>query len=215
MTLGIDRVDPDAVNVNQVRQEFRRSVAIALSFVALLWIILIVDVVVDFPLPSLGVRPHAAGGLVGLLTMPLLHGGPAHLIHNSLPGLTMLASLLFFYPKSSLRVLPWMWIVPGLFVWVVGDAGSTHFGASGLNFALLGYVGLGGLLRKSAPPLALSLVTLFLWGGMLSGILPMEEGISWEGHLGGLITGLFLAVVFRRWDIPPAKRYDWEDEELD
>lgn len=215
MTLGIDRVDPDAASVSGERLRFRRSLRITLTFVAGLWLILVVDSLTTFALTTYGVMPHRASGLLGLVTMPLLHGGPAHLVHNSLPTLTMLTALLFFYPASGKRVLPWMWLLPGVFVWLAGEQGSTHFGASGLNFALLGYVSVGGLLRKSAPQLALSLATLFLWGGMLSGILPIKEGISWEGHLGGLLTGLLLAVVYRRWDIPPAKHYEWEDESSD
>jgi hypothetical protein len=54
-------------------------------------------------------------------------------------------------------------------------------------------------------------VITFLYGGLVWGILPGMEGISWESHLFGAITGLIAAYLFRKID-PPSKKYDWEDE---
>jgi membrane associated rhomboid family serine protease len=209
----LERPDPQAETLKEASARFRTALDRVLVFVAVLWAILLVDELTSLDLRGFGVRPGAAEGLVGLLTMPLLHGGFVHLLKNTLPTLTLGVALYYFYPHTSRRVLPWFWLFPGLFVWVVGEAGSTHFGASGLNFALLGFVGLGGLLRRSAPVLALSLAVLFYYGGMLSGVLPIEPGVSWEGHLGGLLIGVVLAVWFRREDIPPRRRYDYEDDD--
>jgi len=40
-----------------------------------------------------------------------------------------------------------------------------------------------------------------------------KPSISWETHLIAALIGLVLAVLFRRLDVPPHKRYAWEDEE--
>ncbi len=211
--MQISRSDPRHESPAAAAHRFRVALGGVLAFVLLLWAVLGTDLLFDLDLRRWGVRPWRADGLLGLLTMPLLHGGPVHLIHNTLPTLTLGTGLLFFYPRSRWRVIPWFWFAPGLFVWFVGTPGSTHFGASGLNFALLAYLSLGGLLRREVATLALSLAVMFYYGGMFSGILPIEEGVSWEGHLGGLLTGIALAIAYRRWDVPPRKRYDWEDEE--
>ena len=209
----LPRPDPTHESPRAAGARFRESLRWTLGFIALLWIILLVDGMLDLGLGRWGVRPHEMRGLVGLVTMPLLHGGPLHLAHNTLPALLLGGGLLYFYPTSRWRVLPWFWVMPGLFVWIVGHTGSTHYGASGLNFALLGFLALGGLLRREAGTLGLSMGVVFYYGGMLTGVLPIERGVSWEGHLGGLLTGLALAIIYRRWDIPPPRRYDYELEE--
>lgn len=213
--LQIARSDPHFESPKAAGRRFRAALLTVGAFVLLLWAVLALDLILEFDLRSWGVRPWTAAGLVGVFTMPLLHGGPTHLLHNTLPALMLGTALLYFYPQTRWRVLPWFWLLPGLFVWFSGAHGSTHFGASGLNFALLGYLGLGGLLRRDVATLAVSMAVMFYYGGMLSGVLPIEEGVSWEGHLGGLLTGIALAVGYRRRDIIPRKRYDWEDEDLE
>ena len=44
------------------------------------------------------------------------------------------------------------------------------------------------------------------------GLFPTKEGVSWESHLYGFLTGLVLAILYRKKD--PFKKYDWEEEEL-
>jgi hypothetical protein len=60
---------------------------------------------------------------------------------------------------------------------------------------------------------AVSVMVWFLYGSMIWGILPIRPNMSWELHLGGAILGVAMAIVFRRWDITPVKRYEWEDDE--
>lgn len=211
--MRITRPDPNAEPREVAIRRFRFALKTAVVAVSVLWAILLADQLLALDLRAFGVQPWRFAGLVGLITMPLIHGGFAHLIHNSLPALTLITALLYFYPTVSRRVIAPFWIFPGLFVWFAGDNGSTHFGASGFNFALLGFLSLSGLLRREAGSLAISLAVFFFYGGMFSGILPIEPGVSWEGHLGGLIIGLLLAIVYRHRDLPTPKRYDWEDED--
>ena len=52
-----------------------------------------------------------------------------------------------------------------------------------------------------------------MYGGLVIGVFPIKEGVSWESHLFGFLVGLVLAVLFRKKDL--FKKYDWEDEELE
>ena len=60
--------------------------------------------------------------------------------------------------------------------------------------------------------IALSLGIVFLYGSMLWYIFPIEDGISWEGHLSGFLTGLFLA-RFIKVDLPKKRTYQWERDD--
>jgi membrane associated rhomboid family serine protease len=61
------------------------------------------------------------------------------------------------------------------------------------------------------------MVVAFLYGSMIWGIFPEffpKENISWEGHLGGLVSGLILTFYFRK-SGPQRKKYSWDFEEED
>ncbi|NJO86968.1 MAG: rhomboid family intramembrane serine protease [Lewinella sp.] len=51
--------------------------------------------------------------------------------------------------------------------------------------------------RRDFRAIVISLLVLFYYGGMVSGVLPGQEGISWESHLFGFICGLLSAYGFR------------------
>ena len=75
-------------------QSRRRSVwtvagGLALGFVALLWLLEIVDATSGYNLDDDGVRPRSTVGLLGIAFAPLLHAGWAHLEANTLPALVL------------------------------------------------------------------------------------------------------------------------------
>jgi len=75
-------------------------------------------------------------------------------------------------------------------VWVTGAANSVHVGASGLIFGYLGYLLARGYFERSLWAVLLGVVALVLYGGVLWGVLPGQPGISWQGHLFGLLGGV-------------------------
>ncbi|MGC1203485.1 MAG: rhomboid family intramembrane serine protease, partial [Flavobacteriaceae bacterium] len=83
--------------------------------------------------------------------------------------------------------------------------------ASGLIYVLVSFTFFKGVFAKHYRLIALSLLVVFLYGSMIWGTLPLEEGISWEGHMAGLITGLLFALIFRK-EIAKPKKYVWEQE---
>ena len=166
------------------------------------------------PWDALAVAPKSAAGLPGVLTAPLLHGSPEHLIANAIAMLMLGTLALTAYPKATLRALPLLWIGSGLGAWLLGDAGSRHLGASGLTHGLMFLVFALGLLRRDRPAIAAAMLAFLFYGGMLLTILPREPGVSWQAHLGGAVAGLIAAWLFRRSDpAPPRRKYSWEIEE--
>jgi hypothetical protein len=62
--------------------------------------------------------------------------------------------------------------------------------------------------------MALSLLVVFLYGGMVWGLFPIFIGMSWEAHLFGSLAGMLFAFVYRK-EGPQRKVYQWEEEEDD
>ena len=203
--------DPAYTSSERARANFRLAVKIAVGFVALIWLIDILNWALDLELERFGVRPRQFAGLPGILLAPLLHGGPVHLIANSLPLLVLGTGMLYLYPNSALKVLPAVYLGPGIAVWLFAD-GSVHVGSSGLVYGLVSYIFVAGVIRRDRRAIAASLLVSFLYGSLVWGVFPIKPGVSWETHLAAALIGLALAIALRRLDIPPRKRYAWEDE---
>jgi len=209
--MQIHVLDPDYTSSERARANFRLAFKIALGFVALIWLIDILNWALDLQLQRFGVRPRQFAGLPGIVLAPLLHGGPVHLIANSLPLLVLGTGMLYLYPNSALKVLPAVYLGPGIAVWVFAE-GGVHVGSSGLVYGLVSYVFVAGVIRLDRRAIAASLLVAFLYGSMVWGVLPIQPGVSWETHLAAALIGIALAIALRRLDIPPRKRYSWEDE---
>jgi len=203
--------DPAYTASEQARANFRLAVKIALGFVALIWLIQLLNSGLALGLERFGVRPRQLGGLPGILLAPLLHGGFAHIIANSLPLLVLGTGMLHLYPNSAVRLLPAIYLGPGIAVWLFAR-GSVHVGASGLVYGLFSYIFVAGLIRRDKRAIAASLLVSFVYGTLVWGVLPIEPGVSWETHLAAALIGVVLAIALRRLDVPPRIRYDWEDE---
>lgn len=212
--MEIHRPDPDYTHSVRARANFRLAVKIALGFVALLWAIALLNWALDLGPDDFGVRPRSWAGLVGILFAPLEHAGFAHLIANSLPLLVLGTAMLYLYPNAALRVLPAVYIGPGIAVWLFAR-GGVHVGASGLAYGLVTYIFVAGLIRRDRRAIAASLLVSFMYGALAWGVLPIEPGVSWETHLAAALIGLVLAIALRHLDIPPRHRYTWEEEKTD
>ena len=78
-------------------------------------------------------------------------------------------------------------------------------------YGFVTFVFFSGIIRRDTRSIALALIVTFMYGGLVVGVLPQNDGISWEYHLFGSLTGIACAYIFRKSD--PYKKYDWEDDE--
>lgn len=200
------------ISLQEDRNRLRHCFRLAVAFAALLWLIRTAEVVFHLDLVRFGVYPLQPGGLVGILTGPLIHGSWSHLFANTLPVIILGTALLYGYPRSAKTVLAAVYIGSGLGVWLFARE-AYHIGASGLTFGVMFFLFVVGALRWDKRAIALSMIVFFLYGSMIWGIFPSEPGISFESHFFGAIIGVVLAVVLKKRDpAPPEKTYSWEDE---
>ena len=196
-------------------RRLRISFTVALSFALLLWVLKLVEYLGGLDFTQFGIYPRRADGLAGVLLAPFIHGSFTHLFANTAPIIVMGTMLLYGYPRAAKVLLPAVYLGGGVAVWMFARE-AYHIGASGLAFGMLFFVFTVGVLRWERRTIALSLLVFFLYGGMISGVLPGAHDISFESHLSGALIGIVLAFMLRHRDPePPRKQYSWEREKTE
>ena len=186
------------------------TLAVPLYFVLSLWIVYWFEVKNGWNFNSFGIFPRTLSGLKGVFFSPFIHGDIKHLYHNSIPLFVLFFSLLYFYRSIAVKVFLYGSLLTGILTWLIARE-SYHIGASGIIYFLFSFIFFSGIIRKNYRLVAVSLMVIFLYGGMVWYVLPVKEGISWEGHLSGFLVGLVLAFVYK--DMGPKKfEYDWEKD---
>ena len=156
-----------------------------------------------------GIRPRTVNGLAGIIFSPFLHLNWAHLISNTIPLLILVFVILQFYNKLFLKVSIFSILVGGFAVWLFGRSGTNHIGASGVIFAYIGFLLFSGIFRRSLKSILIAVVIIILYGGaLLRGIIPGQQGVSWEGHLFGAVAGTLAAWIYR-------KKYKTADKKIE
>ena len=176
---------------------FTNAVIVApLVAVISIWAVLWVELRFQINLNQYGIYPQKIKGLRGIIFSPFIHGSVEHLYNNTIPLAALTAALFYFYRSIALRVLLFGVLVSGLFTWVIGRP-SYHIGASGVIYLLVSFIFFKGIFTRHYRLVALSLIVVFIYGSLLWYIFPVEDGISWEGHLGGFLTGIALAFFMK------------------
>jgi membrane associated rhomboid family serine protease len=177
--------------------------ATILTFVALLYLVELIDQLMGGELDNNGIRPLKTDGLWGIIFAPVLHANWAHLMANTIPLLV----LGFLMTLAGLSRFVWataiIWILGGFGTWLIGNVGSScgptdHIGASGLIFGYLAFLLVFGLFVRRIWDIVIGLVVLFLYGGVLLGAMPVLHqcgGVSWQGHLSGAVAGVAAAYM--------------------
>jgi membrane associated rhomboid family serine protease len=195
------------------KPKFRISLFISLSFVVVLWLVKIFEEYTLIDLTMLGVYPRKVSGLIGIITSPLIHANFSHLISNSIPLLVLMIFLFYAYTNSSFKVFFSVYFLSNILVWVFARE-AYHIGASGIVYGLVTFLFFVGVFRRDTKSIGLSLLVIFMYGGLVWGILPTDPTISFEAHLSGAIVGLVAALVWRNAD-PMPEKYEWEYENDD
>ena len=177
-------------------QRLKKSMVFPLYFLAIMWIVHLVQFISPFDFGFLGVYPLEWSGLKGIIFAPLVHGDWQHLISNSAPFFVLTTMIMLFYRKVAIRSFLMIYILTGLSVWLFARP-VFHIGASGVVYGLLAFVFWSGIFRRNIKSIVLALIVTFLYSGFIVGILPNQPGISWESHLMGGLIGIFTAYWYK------------------
>lgn len=171
-----------------------RTLGPMVILLAAMWAIQLVNALGGYWLNGLlGLEPRSLSGLLGILFMPLLHGGWMHLISNSLSWI-VLASMTAIISRDFLRVTAGIWLLGGALLWVGGTSG-VHVGASGLIYGFTAFMLVYGWVKRRPLAILFALIVAVFHGvAMLPGLLPGQPNVSWTGHLFSACAGVVVAL---------------------
>ncbi|WP_371577931.1 rhomboid family intramembrane serine protease [Streptomyces sp. NBC_01314] len=177
----------------------KAAAKLMVGWVALLWLLEVIDVATGHSLDEFGIVPRSVPELVDVVPASFIHFGFGHVAANSVPLLVLgflaaLGGLRRFVAVCALII-----VADGMGVWLMSPDNTNTAGASGVVFGLFGFLVVTGFVERRLLGVAVGVLVAAVWGGaILGGIAPTETGISWQGHLIGLVTGVVAAFLFRR-----------------
>ncbi len=192
-------IKPYAGQATTLWQRVQPHLRLLLAAVALLWLIEFVDLFLPgTPLDRLGIHPRTLVGLRNIVLAPFLHAGFGHLLANTVPFFVLGLLVLLQRGRQGFgAVAAISALVSGLGVWLFGGANTVHLGVSGVIFGFFGFLLGAAWHERSAPTLLVAVLVVLLYGGMVWGVLPIQQGVSWLAHLFGLLGGLLAASLLR------------------
>ncbi|MCP4357212.1 MAG: rhomboid family intramembrane serine protease [Chloroflexi bacterium] len=202
--------------VDTIWQQIKLPLMVLGGFIVVIWLIEIADwIIFSGSLDAYGIRPRTLNGLWGIVTAPFLHGGFGHLMANTLPVL-ILGGLIIVSRglKEFFMATAVIMLISGLGTWIIGPTASVHIGASGLIFGYFGMLLTMAYFERSCQSIVVSILVFFFYGGLIWGILPRADGISWQTHLFGLVGGVFAAYILgtQAQTQTPETPSSWDDD---
>ena len=200
----------------QEERQFNYSksiIRVPVIIVSIMWLVYWIEIKFALNFTRFGVYPRSISGLKGVFFSPFIHSGTEHLFNNSIPVFVFLGMLFYFYKEIAWKIILLGSFMTGFLTWLIGGEGF-HIGMSGVVYLLFSFIFFSGVLRKHFRLISVSLVVIFLYGSMFWYVFPTEKGISWEGHLSGLIIGLLISVLYRKGG-PQNKSYVFKQTEFD
>lgn len=202
-------LESDTDSFGLTRRHFIESLRFPILAVSFLWLIHIWQMIDVFDPGMYGVMSRRIWGLRGIVTGPLVHGSWKHLISNSIPLFVLTFISLYFYRKVAMQAFWLIYFLTGTAVWLFARPVS-HIGISGVVYGLVAFIFWNGVFRRSLRSIVLAGLVMLLYSGMFMGVLPDQEGISWESHLLGSLVGIFVAYMYKS-ELEEEEAIDTED----
>lgn len=179
-----------------LRTSLLGSSAIPFRLVFLMWLVFLLEQTYGLSLAMMGITPRTLHGLAGIAFAPMLHGNLMHLVSNTVPLLFLGTMLFYFYGRIGQTVFLRAYFWTNLCVWLFARP-ANHIGASGVVYGLAFFLIFFGIFRRDFISLLISVITIFMYGGVFYGILPTAPNISWESHFAGALVGIYSAINMR------------------
>jgi membrane associated rhomboid family serine protease len=198
-------IDSDSDGLELGKQQFIRSLTYPVVAVITIWVLHALRLMLDLDGADYGIIPRTYYGFWGIITAPLVHGNWGHLLSNTFPLFVLSTMTFYFYKKVAVRAFWAIYFLTGIMVWLTARPVS-HIGASGVVYGLVAFIAVNGFVRGSVRSIVLALIVALYYGGMIWGLSPYQDGVSWESHMLGCLAGGMASIWFMA---------ELEDEEIE
>lgn len=179
-------------------RKFRDALIVMGAFLAVIWVLQVVNWADGYRLDSeFGILPEHVSRLGEIFTAPFLHFSWQHIEGNSVPLFVLGVLAAYRSIGRFLLVSLIVALTSGMAVWLFQSPNGLTVGASGLIFGYFGYVVVRGFFDRNLADIGVGLVAGALYWTILTVAMPGTPGVSWIGHLGGLVGGVLAAWVLR------------------
>ena len=180
--------------------KYIRQVKFGLELVLISWGVFILDFFLPLDLNSFGLIPRDGLGMIGIISMPFLHGGFGHILGNSIGFLFLSALLIIFHPIRYRSILLQITLIAGITLWLFSPGRDIHVGASGVIFGMASFLIFAGIFSIRFLEIIAGMITVILYGlPLLIGLSPIKSDVSYSGHWFGLLSGIIIALVYSKY----------------
>jgi membrane associated rhomboid family serine protease len=181
-----------------VLAEARKALWVMVGFLAIIWIVQIVNSIDNYGLSrEYGIEARDVGSLPEVFSAPFLHFSWGHIEGNSGPLFIFGFLAAYRGVKKFFAVTVLIALVSGLGAWFISESHSITAGASGVIFGYFGYILVRGLFDRHLIDIVIGLVMALCFAYQFTSLLPTQASVSWQGHLFGFIGGVLGGWIFR------------------
>ena len=184
-------------SLEQIAQQSQANAYYLCILLAILWGIYIINLILGGRLLYFGIIPRTFIGLRGIFFSPFLHANFNHLFFNNIP-LVVLANFLLirgsdYFINASIYIM----LLSGFLTWLIGKRG-LHIGASGVITGYWAVLACDFFTQSNLTSIILGLLSIYYFAAIFFGAFPSsKKGVSWEGHLSGLLAGVSYALLYK------------------
>lgn len=181
----------------------------------LIFIFFILEKGLDLNFNKAGIYPRKIEYLWTIFSHIFVHANWSHLFNNIISLEVLGCFLFYFYRPGNFTIYVFLWVCSGLILWIIGRE-NRHIGVSGLIYAIASFLFISGLIHRHIPLIAIALIVTLFYGNIIWHIFPWQanDPVSWEGHLSGLISGVFASIIFRK-SGPQKPEVIWDENDDD
>jgi membrane associated rhomboid family serine protease len=191
------RWDIGVGDAETVLAEARKALFVMVAFLAILWIVQIVNWADHYHLSNeYGIVTRSVSSLPHILSAPFLHLNWTHIEGNSGPLFIFGFLAAYRGVTKFLGVTVFVIVTSGMAAWLFSPSNTVTAGASGVIFGYFGYIMVRGIFDRHAIDIIVGAVMALCFAYQFTVLLP-HQGISWQGHIGGLVGGLAAGWIFR------------------